>query len=63
MNSTIVKPCIRQCCLDKEDICICMGCFRSLNDMKIWHKANMKKKNQMLKVASKRKVLHREKFR
>jgi len=61
MNSTIVKPCIRQCCLDKEDIC--MGCFRSLNDMKIWHKASMKKKNQMLKVASKRKVLHREKFR
>jgi len=46
MNPTIVKPCIRQCCLDKEDIC--MGCFRSLNDMKIWYKASMEEKSQML---------------
>jgi predicted Fe-S protein YdhL (DUF1289 family) len=61
MNPTIVKPCIRQCCLDKEDIC--MGCFRSLNDMKIWHKASREEKSQMLQAASKRKVLHREKFR
>jgi len=59
MHSTIEKPCIRQCCLDKEDIC--MGCFRRLSDMKIWHKASIKEKEQMLQIASKRKEVHRMK--
>jgi predicted Fe-S protein YdhL (DUF1289 family) len=28
------SPCIRQCCLDDNDICI--GCFRSLNEILNW---------------------------
>ncbi|HFQ62227.1 MAG TPA: DUF1289 domain-containing protein [Epsilonproteobacteria bacterium] len=57
---SIEKPCIRKCCLNKEDIC--MGCFRSLNDMKIWHKASVEEKRHMLQLASKRKEVHRSKF-
>lgn len=51
--STIEKPCIRQCCLDKNDVCV--GCFRTFNDMKVWHKATTKEKSQMLVEAKERK--------
>jgi hypothetical protein len=32
------SPCIRQCCLDDKDICI--GCFRSLNEILNWAEAD-----------------------
>lgn len=50
---TIDKPCIRQCCLNEDDIC--MGCFRTLDDMKIWHKATQNEKMQILQAAFRRK--------
>ena len=53
MVSTIEKPCIRKCCLDENDVC--MGCFRTFSDMKVWHKATLKEKNKMLLEANKRK--------
>lgn len=28
------SPCIRNCCLDDNDIC--MGCFRTLDEIKNW---------------------------
>ena len=27
--------CVRRCCLDEKDVC--MGCFRSLNEILHWH--------------------------
>ncbi|WP_372738424.1 DUF1289 domain-containing protein [Neptunomonas sp.] len=34
-NSEKVKsPCIRQCCLDQQDICL--GCYRSLQEILDW---------------------------
>lgn len=50
----ISRPCIRKCCLNDEDIC--MGCFRTLDDMRVWHKSSDKEKLQMLKVAGTRKM-------
>lgn len=35
---TKATPCIRHCCLDQKDVC--MGCFRTLNDILHWHKYN-----------------------
>jgi len=32
--SKIESPCIRNCCLDKNDICL--GCFRSVTEIKQW---------------------------
>ena len=49
----IDKPCIRRCCLNKEDICL--GCFRSFDDMCKWNKASIEEKQQMLTVAEQRK--------
>ena len=56
---TIDKPCIRQCCLNDEDIC--MGCFRTFNDMLKWNKASVDEKKKMLEKAEVRKKRHHEK--
>jgi len=50
---TIEKPCIRQCCLNEEDVCV--GCFRTFEDMRKWHKVSDEEKNEMLRLASVRK--------
>lgn len=55
---TIEKPCIRKCTLNKEDICL--GCFRSFDDMRKWHQATRDEKAQMLMAAAKRKQEHTE---
>lgn len=50
---TIEKPCIRECCLTQEDVCV--GCFRTLDNMRIWHKASQEEKKEMLDKAKQRK--------
>lgn len=52
----INKPCIKQCCLNEEDICL--GCFRSFDDMLRWNKASIEEKKEMLKIAETRKKEH-----
>lgn len=54
---TIDTPCIRQCCLNENDIC--MGCFRTLDDMKIWRKSTQKEKLEMLQHAKVRREEHK----
>jgi len=34
----IASPCIRNCCLDENDICL--GCFRSLEEICAWSEAS-----------------------
>jgi uncharacterized protein len=57
---SIDKPCIRKCCLNEEDIC--MGCFRSFDDMLKWNKASINEKTQMLKESQERKKEHASKY-
>lgn len=52
----INKPCIKQCCLNKEDICL--GCFRSFNDMLRWNKAGIEEKKEMMRIAERKKIEH-----
>ncbi|HAY93338.1 DUF1289 domain-containing protein [Shewanella sp.] len=33
-NDPNVTPCIRNCCLDQQDICL--GCFRHLDEILAW---------------------------
>jgi len=54
--STIEKPCIKKCTLNEEDIC--MGCFRTFEDMLKWHKSSVKEKEAMLFAARNRKNKH-----
>ncbi len=51
-------PCIRNCCLDEKDIC--MGCYRSLEEILIWHKASGDEKKGIMALCEHRKQqLHR----
>lgn len=52
----INKPCIKKCSLNEEDVCL--GCFRTFDDMIIWNKANQEEKTKMIKIAEQRKKEH-----
>ncbi len=51
--SDIESPCIRNCCLDENDIC--MGCFRHINEIMQWSAADKDLKTKILKIAKQRK--------
>lgn len=39
MNSEgVASPCVRNCCLDEKDVC--MGCGRSLDEIRAWSVAD-----------------------
>lgn len=37
MNGSLPSPCVRNCCLDEHDICL--GCGRSLDEIRDWSSA------------------------
>jgi len=45
----IESPCIDRCCLDDDDICL--GCFRSLDEIKRWSYANSTERVVILRKA------------
>lgn len=47
------SPCVRNCCLDEKDIC--MGCYRSLEEILNWHQASDDEKNEILTLCQLRK--------
>ncbi|MBB1273272.1 MULTISPECIES: DUF1289 domain-containing protein [Psychromonas] len=40
------SPCISNCCLNDQDIC--MGCFRSLDEIKEWSQASSPRKETII---------------
>jgi predicted Fe-S protein YdhL (DUF1289 family) len=46
------SPCNRICCLNHADVCL--GCGRTLQEIKDWHSANQAEKLQILQLAQKR---------
>lgn len=56
--SDINKPCIRKCCLNEDEICL--GCFRTFNDMLTWNKASIQDKKEMLLKAEDRKRKYKD---
>lgn len=49
----IQSPCIRHCCLNDEDICV--GCYRSLQEIIGWSAATDQGKVAVLETAQQRK--------
>jgi len=47
------SPCIRNCCLDENDICL--GCFRSIVEITQWNLVDEQSKIEFLKKAEIRK--------
>ncbi len=52
----ITSPCVRNCCLDDNNIC--MGCFRSMDEILHWRDASEQQQKEILKTAKDRKTAH-----
>ncbi len=59
MTTVVESPCVRNCCLNDADICI--GCFRSLEEITRWSQAGNEAKMQILTQAAERRLLQRNK--
>ncbi len=54
----VPSPCVRNCCLDYNDICL--GCFRSVDEIMQWGSANNQTRRHILVETQKRRRLHAE---
>ncbi|WP_164839495.1 MULTISPECIES: DUF1289 domain-containing protein [Shewanella] len=50
----IASPCVRQCCLDAQDVCL--GCHRSLDEILAWHSMNEQQKSALLEILQQRSI-------
>jgi predicted Fe-S protein YdhL (DUF1289 family) len=60
-DKLIDSPCIRNCCLNEDDICL--GCFRSLPEVIAWSGADNQARKQILENATGRRLAYHEKYR
>ena len=51
---TLPSPCVRNCCLDEDDVCI--GCGRTVEEIIRWGDADNSERLQILDTAKKRKL-------
>ncbi|MBM4207357.1 MAG: DUF1289 domain-containing protein [Gammaproteobacteria bacterium] len=51
-DSLVPSPCIRNCCLDEDDVCL--GCFRNLAEVIAWSEADNATREIVLKNAAAR---------
>jgi predicted Fe-S protein YdhL (DUF1289 family) len=56
----ILSPCVRNCCLDEDDICL--GCFRSIDEIIQWSDATALQKLEIITRANARKSEYRRKY-
>ncbi|WP_415896212.1 DUF1289 domain-containing protein [Neptuniibacter sp. PT34_22] len=50
----IESPCVRNCCLNDQDICV--GCYRSLDEILRWSKVSEEERSKILKNTDRRKA-------
>lgn len=58
--SNVDSPCVRNCCLNDKDICL--GCFRSMEEIMQWGSASDQNKEKIINLAEKRKAEHISKY-
>jgi uncharacterized protein len=58
-NERIKSPCIRNCCLNDDDICL--GCFRSLEEIKDWMRVDTQTRQRFLENAKYRATDYQQK--
>jgi len=54
INSNIKSPCIHVCVRNDEDIC--MGCFRTMEEIRFWYKYSDEEKLEVKYKANQRKL-------
>ena len=50
----LASPCVRNCCLDEQDVC--MGCGRSLAEIRAWGEADDAERGRILVRAAVRRA-------
>jgi len=61
LKRTILSPCVRTCCLDREDICI--GCGRHLLEIQQWQAVDEEQKEQIVALAKQRLEQRAQRYR
>ncbi len=61
VEKIIPSPCIGNCCLDQQDICL--GCARHIDEIVGWHGSNNNQRLQILKACQQRKTASQEKLK
>jgi predicted Fe-S protein YdhL (DUF1289 family) len=51
-GSNVESPCVRNCCLDQNDICL--GCFRTISEIIAWSESSQNQRTKILSNAKKR---------
>ncbi|MAK90718.1 MAG: DUF1289 domain-containing protein [Oleibacter sp.] len=51
-GQAISSPCIRNCCLDHNDICL--GCYRTLEEIRHWVESTAQQKQNILALCEAR---------
>jgi len=51
-TSAVASPCVRHCCLNDNDVCL--GCFRTLDEIKDWQSKSDSEKIAVLALCQKR---------
>lgn len=55
--SEVPSPCVRNCCLDEDDVCL--GCFRTVEEIMQWGDINDEEKRGILIKAGERRTSRR----
>ncbi|HEV2213209.1 MAG TPA: DUF1289 domain-containing protein [Gammaproteobacteria bacterium] len=53
-SSSVPSPCIRNCCLDEQDVCL--GCGRSLDEIRLWSESGDAERLAILRRAAGRRA-------
>lgn len=59
-DERIGSPCVRICCLDDHNICL--GCFRTVEDITDWGEASDDERMTILKEAQQRRLRHQRRY-
>jgi hypothetical protein len=54
MTEVVASPCIKVCALDDDEIC--MGCYRSLDEIDRWMRCSNEEKKAILELAKQREL-------
>jgi len=59
-KESLASPCIRICCLDDENVCL--GCFRTLDEIKDWTSTDNPGRALVLQNCAQRREEHDRRF-
>jgi len=60
MNDSPASPCVRICCLDEVNICI--GCGRTLEEIRCWSEMSELEKCETLQRSAKRRTARQKRY-